>query len=699
MHTACVRCVGLAVFLVAAAAAATGVDSPAGHWNGAIEIPGSPLAVTVDLAPDGEGWQGNISIPAQGARDLPLADITVDGSLVVFSISGVPGEPTFSGTLEGADLAGEFSQGGQRFGFKLTRSDTPAALASSALEGLDDMIGQALIDFGVPGLGLGVVVDGKVVLAGGYGLRDVEAELPVTADTLFAIGSATKAFTTFVLGTLVDEGLVDWDEPVRSYLPEFRLADEHATAHLTVRDLVSHRSGLPRHDLSWYGSTADRVELMARLAHIEPFADLRERYHYQNLMFLTAGVLIERVTGDTWEEAVRGTIFEPLGMAGSNFAVADSQAASDHALPYHYENGATVRVPFRTIDAMGPAGSINSSINDMVRWLQLHLGEGEIDGRRLIHNGTLREMHTPQTVVGGYPEPDTETFLTAYGLGWFIESYRGHYRLHHGGGIDGFVTMVSFLPREGIGVVTLTNASGAALSPLLNQVVIDRLLGETGKDWLGEALERRARSEEIAEQATRDREQVRVPGTTPAHPLGGYAGEYANPGYGRLEVALVDDHLELRYNSMSAPLEHWHYEVFEAPDDGTPGLGGLRLQFRTSVEGRVDAVLVPMESEVADIVFLKQPDRRFEDPAVLERFTGVYELSAQRAIVSLRGNRLQIEVPGQQTYLLTPVADTTFALGDMTGFSVTFVEEDDRIVAVRFNQPNGVFTATRVKAD
>lgn len=699
MHTACVRCIGLAVFLVAAAAAAAGVDSPAGHWNGAIEIPGSPLAVTVDLAPDGEGWQGNISIPAQGARDLPLAEITVDGSLVVFSISGVPGEPTFSGTLEGADLAGEFSQGGQRFGFKLTRSDTPAALASSALEGLDDVIRQALIDFGVPGLGLGVVVDGEVVLAGGYGLRDVEAELPVTADTLFAIGSATKAFTTFVLGTLVDEGLVDWDEPVRSYLPEFRLADEHATAHLTVRDLVSHRSGLPRHDLSWYGSTADRAELMARLAHMEPFADLRERYHYQNLMFLTAGVLIERVTGDTWEEAVRGKIFEPLGMAGSNFAVADSQAASDHALPYHYEKGATVRVPFRTIDAMGPAGSINSSINDMVRWLQLHLGEGEIDGRRLIHNGTLREMHTPQTVVGGYPEPDSDTFLTAYGLGWFIESYRGHYRLHHGGGIDGFVTMVSFLPREGIGVVTLTNASGAALSPLLNQVVIDRLLGETGKDWLGEALERRARSEEVAEQATKDREQVRVPGTTPAHSLGGYAGEYANPGYGRLEVALVDDHLELGYNSMSAPLEHWHYEVFEAPDDGTPGLGGLRLQFRTSVEGRVDAVLVPMESEVADIVFLKQPDRRFEDPAVLERFTGVYELSAQRATVSLRGNRLQIEVPGQQTYLLTPVADTTFALGDMTGFSVTFVEEDDRIVAVRFNQPNGVFTATRVDAE
>lgn len=699
MHTACVRCIGLAVFLVAAAAAAAGVDSPAGHWNGAIEIPGSPLAVTVDLAPDGEGWQGNISIPAQGARDLPLAEITVDGSLVVFSISGVPGEPTFSGTLEGADLAGEFSQGGQRFGFKLTRSDTPAALANSALEGLDDVIGQALIDFGVPGLGLGVVVDGEVVLARGYGLRDVEAELPVTADTLFAIGSATKAFTTFVLGTLVDEGLVDWDEPVRSYLPEFRLADEHATAHLTVRDLVSHRSGLPRHDLSWYGSTADRMELMARLAHMEPFADLRERYHYQNLMFLTAGVLIERVTGDTWEEAVRGKIFEPLGMAGSNFAVADSQAAPDHALPYHYENGATVPVPFRTIDAMGPAGSINSSINDMVRWLQLHLGEGEINGRRLIHNGTLRVMHTPQTVVGGYPEPDSDTFLTAYGLGWFIESYRGHYRLHHGGGIDGFVTMVSFLPREGIGVVTLTNASGAALSPLLNQVVIDRLLGETGKDWLGEALERRARSEEVAEQATKDREQVRVPGTTPAHSLGGYAGEYANPGYGRLEVALVDDHLELGYNSMSAPLEHWHYEVFEAPDDGTPGLGGLRLQFRTSVEGRVDAVLVPMESEVADIVFLKQPDRRFEDPAVLERFTGVYELSAQRATVSLRGNRLQIEVPGQQTYLLTPVADTTFALGDMTGFSVTFVEEDDRIVAVRFNQPNGVFTATRVDAE
>jgi CubicO group peptidase (beta-lactamase class C family) len=295
----------IVALLVAGIAAADSTAGIAGRWEGAIEIPGAKLEGQIDLQSSDDGWTGMISIPAQNARDLPLTDITVDGTTVGFSIEGVPGDPTFKGALEGDVLAGEFTQGGQTFPFRLSRAENRVAAATEALAGVDAEIEQALADFGVPGLGLGVVVDGEVVLARGFGKRDLEADLQVTADTLFAIGSSSKAFTTFVLGTLVDEGVVDWDEPVRTYLPDFRMVDEHTTANLTVRDLVCHRSGLPRHDLSWYNSDASRSELVYRLRYLEPFTDLREEFHYQNLMYLTAGFLIEEVTGMSWEDNVR----------------------------------------------------------------------------------------------------------------------------------------------------------------------------------------------------------------------------------------------------------------------------------------------------------------------------------------------------------------------------------------------------------
>lgn len=681
------------VLLILIAGAATALDL-AGRWAGAIQLPSGPLEIRLVFhTEEGSPPSGTISIPAQGAENLPLAGIAVDGDRVSFRISEIPGEPGFAGTLADDVLSGTFSQSGATFPFELRRAEDRAAVARAALEGLRPQLERALEDFGVPGLALGVVVDGEVVLLEGFGLRDVEAGLPVTPDTLFAIGSSSKAFTTMVLGTLVDEGLVEWDRPVRSFIPELRMFDEHATANLTVRDLVTHRSGLPRHDASWYNADLPRPELVARLEFLEPFADIRERFHYQNLMFLTAGHLVERVTGKSWEENVRERVFEPLGMSRSNFSVDTSQGTDDYSLPYLSDAGKTRRIPFRNIDAVGPAGSINSSARDMVRWLQLHLGGGEVDGSRLVQGPTLREMHTPQVVVGGYPEPDDRTLLQCYGLGWFIESYRGRYLVHHGGAIDGFIAMVSFMPREGIGVVTLTNASGVRLAPLVDRVVADRLLGEADHDWLGEALARRRTAEAAQAEASAAKDSLRVAGTSPSHPLAGYAGEYAHPGYGTAVVELVDGALRLTYNRMSGPLEHWHYDVFEVPDDGTPGLGGVRVQFRSDMDGRVAAMVSPLEPEVSPIVFERLPDRRLRDPEYLARFAGSYELPNQTVTVTVRGERLELEVPGQPPYALEPVEGTTFRFEALSGFSITFVEEDGRVTAARFNQPNGVFTA------
>jgi hypothetical protein len=408
--------------------------------------------------------------------------------------------------------------------------------------------------------------------------------------------------------------------------------------------------------------------------------------------------LIEQITGSSWEDNVRERIFEPLGMDSSNFSVHDSQKTSNFAVPHHEKDDKTVVIPFRDITTIGPAGSINSSINDMTTWLQIQLSNGELDGNRLLEEATLQDMHTPHMLIGGYPKAGDTSILQSYGLGWFVESLRGEYLVHHGGGIDGFITMVALLPQKGIGVVTLSNATTSGLSPLLNSLVIDRLLGETDKDWLGDALEQMEVAKAAGDQAEKDKELTRVSGTSPSHPLEDYVGEYEHPGYGILTIEMVGDGLQVGYNRMTNQLAHWHYDVFDAPDEGNPmGLAGNKFQFRYDVDGNINAVAAPFEPEAGDIVFERLPDKRLIDPEYLQRFLGVYDLMGQKITVALRGNVLTTEITGQPSQQLVPVQGTTFELKGMAGFSLTFVEEDGTITGARFNQPNGVFTAKKVE--
>src|SRR5215813_2141415 len=332
----------------------------AGHWEGSIETPGSPLSISVDFTSKPDGRLGaTITIPAQGARDLALSALVFSGADVSFEIPGVPGNPSFKGTLDagGNKIAGDFIQAGAKLKFVLERRASPAAAARDALAGFDETVPDAMKKFDVPGMAIAIVKGKDIIYTKGFGYRDVEKQLPVTPDTLFAIGSSSKAFTTFVLGTLVDEGKIEWDKPLRNYIPWFRLYNESMGERLTPRDLVTHRSGLPRHDLVWYNNYgASRKWLVERLAYLEPSADLREKFQYNNLMFLTAGYLSEVITGKTWEENVRERILDPLGMARTNFSVLDSQKDQDFAQPYRKREGKVEKMPFRVISNMGPAG-------------------------------------------------------------------------------------------------------------------------------------------------------------------------------------------------------------------------------------------------------------------------------------------------------------------------------------------------------
>jgi CubicO group peptidase (beta-lactamase class C family) len=687
------RAAFLLALTLALAAAGASATPPAGHWRGAIELPGTQLAVDVDLAVDGDVWSGDISIPAQGAKDLPLTGITVDGDAVRFVIGGVPGEPTFAGTLaaDGASIAGTFTQGGQGFPFRLEAAATAAAEASGRLGDLDDWLDAARAAWNVTGVAVAVVADGAVVLARGYGKRDVAGDLPMTADTLVPIGSATKAFTTLVLGTLVDEGKLSWDEPVRRYLPGFELYDAYATAHVNAVDLVTHRSGLPRHDLVWYNNQdLSRQQLVERLRYLPPSKQLREEFQYNNLMYLTAGRLIEVLTGGTWEEAVRQRILEPLGMTSTLFSDAEAQTREDFAKPYRFEKEAAREIPFREVGNMGPAGSISSSANEMSRWLLLHLGKGEVDGRRLIQPATLTQLHTPQMAIRQLPEKG-EMAAGSYAMGWFVDAYRGHNRISHGGAIDGFNALVTLLPYDGVGVVVLTNGEGSGFPTALTRHLLDRALGLEPIDWNAEGLARRAAGLEADREGEQRKGAVRVTGTRPAHALGDYAGDYAHPGYGTLRVEAAGAGLRTTYNHIATDLEHWHYETFSGRrNEADPTFEDMKYSFVTDVNGDVAELRVPFEPFVEPIAFARQPDARLSDPAFLQRFAGVYVLGGQEITVAVRGDELTLFVPGQPLYTLEPALGGWFSLAGLQGFRVRFVDD-----ALELHQPNGLFTAKR----
>ncbi len=345
--------------------------------------------------------------------------------------------------------------------------------------------------FAVPGLAVGVVHAGKTVLSQGFGLRDVDEALPVTPDTAFAIGSVTKSFTAAAVGALVDDGLLEWDRPVREYIANFQMHDHIATECITPRDLLCHRSGLPRHDFVWYGaSELSRGDVVARLRYLPPNKSFRSAWQYNNLMYITAGHLCELVSGQTWEELVRRRILDRLEMPATSFSHQPSGAQGEVALPYALRKGEVIRVPYDVSpEVSGPAGNIYSTLTDMTNWLRVHLVEGRLGEQQVFTEDTIRQLHAPQMAM---PEDRvfSELFNSAYALGWFIGSYRGRKLVHHGGNIDGFTALVTMLPDEGAGAVILSNKDATPIREAIALHAFDELLGLEPLPW-GERLKER----------------------------------------------------------------------------------------------------------------------------------------------------------------------------------------------------------------
>jgi CubicO group peptidase (beta-lactamase class C family) len=562
------------------------------------------------------------------------------------------------------------------------------------LKGFNEFVTKGIAEWKVPGMAITIIKDGKVIFAQGFGFRDVKQNLKVTPHTLFAIGSCTKAFTATAMGILIDEGKVDWDKPVRTYLPAFKLYDVVASERMTPRDLLCHRSGLPRHDLMWFGSSFNRKELFDRLQYLEPNKDFRAVWQYQNLMFMTAGYLIGEVLGTTWEDFMKKRILEPLEMKETNLSVSDSQKAPDFALPYREKKDQIEPIPFRNIDAIGPAGSINSNVLDMANWVLINLNKGKFKEKQIISEGSLAQIHSPQMLVPNPIQYD-EILYPSYGMGWLIVPYRGHLLLEHGGGIDGFTALVAFMPRDNVGAVILTNRDGTALTSVVLYNIIDRMLNLSEIDWNKRIKEQLDKAKAEAEKAKKEADKDRKLNTKPSHPLEEYAGEYEHPAYGSIAIVKEGDQLKGKYNSMALVLNHYHYDIFEASNEFSDQKS--KLTFSTDLKGNIMSVSVQLEPAVKDIVFTRVPEKAMMEKSFLEKFVGQYEFQGIVATVNLKTDKtLTLTVPGQPEYELVPYKGTEFNFKGLQGFSVEFkLDESGKAVEVAFKQPNGTFIARR----
>lgn len=345
------------------------------------------------------------------------------------------------------------------------------------------LVHQALEFWEVPGASVAVVAHGELLACGGYGVKDLRTGEPVTPDTLLAIASVTKAFTTCALAMLVDEGRLAWDDPVRKHLEWFRLSDPLADANVTVRDLVTHRTGLSRHDMLWYKSPWTREEIVRKCGEVALTRPFRSAYQYNNNMFVAAGLVLQAVTGQAWEDFVQERIFAPLGMRTANCSSTLALQAADRATPHRRRgDGPLGPIDWLNFDSEGPGGTINASAREMTAWLRFQLANGVFDGNRLVSEDNLLETRTPQMVIR--PEPAekpvlelTETTQQTYGMGWTIWDYRGHGVHSHGGAIDGFRSTLALVPRRGLGVVVLVNGTPTNGHVALRNALVDRLLG------------------------------------------------------------------------------------------------------------------------------------------------------------------------------------------------------------------------------
>jgi len=566
------------------------------------------------------------------------------------------------------------------------------------LKGFDAYMEKTLKDWNAPGIGVGIVVGDKLVYAKGYGYRDYGKKLPFTPNTTHQIASNTKLFTAVAAGLLVDEGKLTWDKPVRQSIPAIQFYNDELNNTITLRDMLSHRTGITRHDLIWYRSDDTRKQLFDKIRYMEPKEAARTIFLYNNMMFAAVGFLIEIASGKTWEEFVRERIFQPLDMTHTSYSVADMIKQPEFGVGYTEKRDSfeLYAIPYyEDIAGVAPCGAIVSTIDDMSHWLIALMNDGKYKGKQVLPSAVLKATLEPAIALPntlGETRGYWEILNEAYGMGRWTASYRGHLLAFHGGDLDGFHSQVSFMPQEHIGVIVFVIGDHAA--PLYNIVsynVYERLLGMSLTPWSERRLAQRLKGKKAGTEARAKAGLDRVANTKPSHPLADFAGVYENPAYGLLKVTEKDGALQFDFHKIVLPLTQYHYDRFDTPDDEQ--FGKWSVNFGTNPQGDVDRAVMSLDE--AEATFTRRPESL--DAQTLRQLAGTYEgpTGNRFEVVAKENGSLVLVFPGEPEQKLVPYKGLKFRIPEFSDVVFEFVMENGQVKALTQRDGSGEYVFPR----
>lgn len=581
------------------------------------------------------------------------------------------------------------------------RAQGPAAPTidvNQKLAGFDAFMEKTLKDWNAPGIGVGIVVGDKLVFAKGYGYRDYERKLPITAQTLYPIASNTKLFTAVSAGLLVEEGKLTWDRPIRESVPTIEFYNSYLNNTITLRDMLSHRTGITRHDSIWYKSDYSTKELFERLKYLDPKESPRQIFLYNNMMYAGVGYTIQLQSGKPWAQFVREKIFQPLEMNHTVFSISDMLKQPDYGVPFteRRDSMELYKIPYyEDTDGLAAAGAIISNIEDMSHWLIALMNNGQYNGKQLLPPKALQATLEPSIALpnaAGQTRGWWEVLNQAYGMGRWTASYRGRLIAFHGGDLPGFHSQISYMPNEHIGVIVFVIGNHTA--PLYNPIsynVYERLLGMDQTPWTDRLLDIRLKNKKAGMEARGKAGFGRVPDTKPSHALADYVGDYDHPAYGTLKITMKDNALRFDFHKIGLPLAHFHYDRFDSPDDEEEGKWSIN--FSTNPQGDIDKATVSLDE--GEVTFVRRPAKL--DEATAQRIAGTYETpSGAKFQVAYRPGRgvLVVRV-GAPDQVLIPYKGLKFRVPEFADVIIEFVEEQGQIVAMKQIDPSGEYVSKK----
>lgn len=570
-----------------------------------------------------------------------------------------------------------------------------------SLKGLDQELQNVLDTWGVAGFSVAIVNQDGIIYEKGFGYSNREENLKANEHTVYAIGSCTKAFTAALIGQLDSEGIIDINKSPQEYVNYFSFENDEMNNQIKIHDIMCHRTGLPRHDLAWYFFPSDsKEELVKRIAYQEPTVGVRESWQYNNFMYLLQGVIAEETTNKSWESNIEARFFKPLNMTESYTKVDDFIHSKNAAIGYSFDDNLTIQVKdYYQIGGMSPAGSIASSVHDMGKWVQIWINSGNMDTTRIIPSMFHQAAISSQMTIGsGLPSAEhPDAHMSTYGYGWMISSYKGHYRVSHGGNIDGFSANTCFFPSDSVGIIVLCNQEASGIPSTVRNIIADRILNLSKDDWNTELYQSwlKTTDRSLIDEGNED---AKIENAPPSHSIDKYVGRYEHPGYGQFDVTLENGVLLANFPKLTMQLKHYHFDVFEIePNDEKTADIELKVQFRTDIKGDISGLEITTEMGLDPMEFKRKPFEKKLESNIIDKYVGIYLIQGVELKILINDSGLlTLSVPGQPEYPLIAEDETHFVFQDVDGFAVEFeISDEGDPISILIKQPNGNFKAER----